>query len=318
MPKRRRILSAILALWLCVMLVAFTYTWVSRNWTPSIKSDEINIASSGALVISILGDTSAVHTEVSLNDVVGYDTFTFKQVSSQDGINFFWKDYAPTLDGKAPAVFRKIGLIEGDVHTRDYIDTSFCLKLAGNPDEPEQSKYIFIHPQTMIKYVKDSINDKDLNEAIRISLTFEDDDGMMKTVILADFGDNVEEGVDAVNAGNGFNNDYRAVLPDAHLKNDAEGTDALGYQTVYDLQYFNCGRTSFNMDDLFCDENYSFDRNPDRALFKLNPGANKWIYMRIWLEGQDEENCVKEIAGKKFELVLKFDSAYVEPITNNN
>ena len=55
MPKFRRALSAVLAVWLCVMLIAFTYTWVSRNWTPSIKSDDINIASSGALVISILG-----------------------------------------------------------------------------------------------------------------------------------------------------------------------------------------------------------------------------------------------------------------------
>ena len=57
MPKLRRAISAIMALWLLVMLVAFTYTWVSRNWTPSIKSDEIQITSAGALVISVLSDT---------------------------------------------------------------------------------------------------------------------------------------------------------------------------------------------------------------------------------------------------------------------
>ena len=117
MPKFRRALSASLAVWLCVMLVAFTYTWVSRNWTPSIKSDDINIASSGALVISVLGDESAVHTEVSLNDVVGLNvdnSFTFKQVSSQDGENFFWKDFSPTVTGDNPAVFYKIG--QNDIH----------------------------------------------------------------------------------------------------------------------------------------------------------------------------------------------------------
>jgi hypothetical protein len=37
----------------------------------------------------------------------------------------------------------------------------------------------------------------------------------------------------------------------------------------------------------------------------------KWVEMRIWLEGQDE-NCVEAIAGEKFDLVLKFDSAFVE------
>ena len=112
------------------MLVVFTYTWVSRNWTPSIKSNDINIASSGALVISVLSDTSAVHKEVSLNDVVGLEvdsSFTFKQVSSQDGVNFFWKDFSPTVSGVDPAVFYKIS--SGDIHKKDYIDTRFCLKL---------------------------------------------------------------------------------------------------------------------------------------------------------------------------------------------
>ena len=106
MPKFRRGLSIFLIIWLCVMLITFTYTWVSRNKTPSIKSDDIDIASAGALIIRILPDTAPVYDEVSLNDVVGLDSFTFKQVSSQDGVNFFWKDFTPTIgDTGEPAVF---------------------------------------------------------------------------------------------------------------------------------------------------------------------------------------------------------------------
>ena len=140
MPKLRRALSAVLAVWLCAMLIVYTYTWVSRNWTPSIKSDDINIASSGALVISILGDDAAIHKEVSLNDVVGLavdSSFTFRQVSSQDGSNFFWKDFSPTVSGDNPAIFHKI--TDSDTHQNDYIDTKFCLKL---DDSLEKSKYI--------------------------------------------------------------------------------------------------------------------------------------------------------------------------------
>lgn len=314
MPKFRRALSAILVLWLCVMLIAFTYTWVSRNWTPSIKGDNINIASSGALVISILSDTSAVHTEVSLNDVVGLevdDSFTFKQVSSQDGINFFWKDFSPTISGVDPAIFYKIN--SADLHKKDYIDTRFCLKL---DDSLKTGKYIFIHPETVIEYVKDNVDDPDLNKAIRISLTYdkEIDTGssiqtVTETVILADLEDN--EGV--INSGeDSTGNDlYKAVLNDADGKTDEENSGALGYQHVYGLQYFNCGRSFFNMDDPFNESNYNFKRDESRALFKLNPGEQKWVNIRIWLEGQDE-NCVKEIAGEKFDLVLKFDSASVE------
>ena len=313
MPKLRRVLSAFLAVWLCVMLVAFTYTWVSRNWTPSIKSDDINIASSGALVISVLSDTSAVHTEVSLNDVVGLEVdsgFTFKQVSSQDGINFFWKDFSPTVNGIDPAVFYKITAV--DTHKKDYIDARFCLKL---DDSLETAKYIFIHPETVISYLKENLDAPDLDKAIRISLTYDKDivsdsgtQTVTETVILANLDDN--EGV--INAREDTNVDqrYMAVTPDADTMTELE-SGAVGYQVVYGLQYFNCGRLTFNMDDPFHESNYNFKRDANKALFTLNPGEQKWVTMRIWLEGQDE-NCVKEIAGEKFNLVLKFDSAFVE------
>ena len=314
MPKLRRILSAFLAVWLCVMLVAFTYTWVSRNWTPSIKSDDINIATSGALVISVLSDTSAVHTEVSLNDVVGLevnDSFTFKQVSSQDGVNFFWKDFSPTVNGVDPAVFYKI--VAGDTHKKDYIDTRFCLKL---DDALTQSKYIFIHPETVINYIMESADVPDVSKAIRISLTYDKDivtssgtQTVTETVILANLDDN--EGVVNALDDQTLNDQYRAVLSDADGKTDEAASGALGYQVVYGLQYFNCGRTSYNMDDPFNESNYNFKRDASKALFTLNPGEQKWVTMRIWLEGQDD-NCVKEIAGEKFNLVLKFDSAFVE------
>ena len=291
-----------------MMLVTFTYTWVSRNWTPSIKSDDINIASSGALVISVLSDTSAVHTEVSLNDVVGLEvdsSFTFRQVSSHDGEHFFWKDFSPTLTDEEPIYY---AIDSGDIHKKDYIDAEFCLKL---DDSLTESKYIFIHPETVINYVKDQIDDPDLSKAIRISLTYDKEIGgqtVTQTVILADLGEN-NEGV--VNAnGEAAVEAYRAVMSDADGKTDNEG--ALGYQTVYGLQYFNCGRESFIDDDPFNEANYNFDRDGSRALFTLNPGEAKWVTMRIWLEGQDV-NCVKEIAGKKFNLVLKFDSAFVTP-----
>ena len=314
MPKLRNVLSIVLAVWLGVMLIAYTYTWVSRNWTPSIKSDDINIASSGALVISVLGDESAVHTEVSLNDVVGLgvdNAFTFRQVSSQDGINFFWKDFSPTVNGVDPAIFTKI--TSGDTHKKDYIDTKFCLKL---DDSLTKSKYIFIHPETVINYVKKNIDDPDLNKAIRIALTYDKEvitgggtQTVSETVILADI-DN-KDGVINARDEEAVNDKYMAVLSDADGKTDEENSGALGYQNVYGLQYFNCGRTLFDYEDPFNDSNYNFRRDASRALFVLNPGEQKWISIRIWLEGQDE-NCVKEIAGEKFNLVLKFDSAYVE------
>lgn len=311
MPKFRRGLSIFLIIWLCVMLITFTYTWVSRNKTPSIKSDDIDIASAGALIIRILPDTAPVYDEVSLNDVVGLDSFTFKQVSSQDGVNFFWKDFTPTIgDTGEPAVFHKI--TASDTHKKDYIDTQFCLQL---DDSLETAKYVFIHPETAINYVKESINDRDLDKAIRISLTFEKEiegQKVLQTVILGDIGDEENEGVINAYGSNSVSELYRAVLSDADGKTDREDSGALGYQTVYGLHYFNCGRTFFDMTDPDAPSNYEgFPKDESKTLFTLKPGEQKWVYMRVWLEGQDQ-NCEKEIAGDKFDFILKFDSIEVD------
>jgi hypothetical protein len=123
----------------------------------------------------------------------------------------------------------------------------------------------------------------------------------------------LDDNDDVVNAADDVqtNDAYMAVLSDADGKTDAADSGALGHQVVYGLQYFDCGRITFDMDDPFNEANYSFKRDPSKALFTLEPGELKWVEMRIWLEGQDG-NCVKEIAGEKFDLVLKFDSAFVE------
>lgn len=311
MPKLKKILSAFLALWLCVMLVTFTYTWVSRNWTPSINSENMSIATAGALVISLTGDES--YTEVSLNDIIGLETsdaFVFRQVSSQDGMNFFWKDFSPTLK-EQPAVFYKID--SSDSHKKDYIDTKFCLKL---DDSLKGAKYVFIHPETMIECVEEPADGLYASNAMRISLSYEKEvttaagtETIKETVILGNLEDN--EGV--VNADNANTSSlYTGVLNTANGKNELDAT-AVGHQTVYGLEYFNCGRSFFDPTLKGEDQsaNYNFIKDPSKALFKIEPGELVWVEMRIWLEGQDE-NCVKEIAGDKFDMVLKFDSVMVE------
>ena len=311
MPKLKRALSVFLAIWLCVMLVTFTYTWVSRNWTPSINSNNMSIATAGALVISLSGDD--VFNEVDLNDVIGIDadsSFVFRQVSSQDAVNFYWKDFSPTLSDE-PALFWKVD--RNDTHKNDYIDTRFCLKL---DDSVKESKYVFIHPETLIQYAEEELADRTMKveNAMRIALTFDkkvisggQEQTETETIILA----NLEENEGSINTKEGveLNDNYRAVA--SGLVSGASENDptALGYQPVYGLEYFNCGRTNYS-DDGNPENDYSFVKDPTKALFVLAPGEEKWIDMKIWLEGQDV-NCEKEIAGNEFRLVLKFDSVYV-------
>lgn len=287
MQRFKKILSVVSVVWAVLLLIAFTYTWVARNWTPSFQQNEIKISTSGALVISLTGDDN--HDVVSLNEVVGLDSFVFKQVSSQDGETFFWKDFTPTLNDE-PAIYKKVT----DLQKENYIDTKFAIKLDDSLTTP---KYIFIHPDSFLNSENFGIS-SDVAKAIRISLQYEDIDenGQPKTYsyILG----KTTDGIDI---------DYStfAVLPDADGKNDEDIT-ATNQQTVYSLDYFNAGWDNYTTGQT----DHNFEVDPSRVLFQLNPGGIRWINMRIWLEGADE-NCINEIAGQSFDMVLKFDSISV-------
>ena len=287
MKRFKGIMSVVSVVWALFLLVAFTFTWVARNWTPSFEQSEIQISTSGALVISLTGDDN--HDVVSLNEVVGLESFVFKQVSSQDGENFFWKDFTPTLNDE-PAVYKKVT----DLQKENYIDTKFALKLDDSLNEP---KYIFIHPDSLL-YSENFGISSDVAKAIRISLQYEDIDENGQPVTYSYILGKNDDGVVV---------DYStlAVLPDADGKNDDDVT-ATNQQTVYNLNYFNAGWDNYTEGQT--DHNFTVD--PSRALFKLNPGGIRWINMRIWLEGADE-NCINEIAGQSFDMVLKFDSISV-------
>lgn len=287
MQKLKKIMPVVSVVWAFILLIAFTFTWVARNWTPSFQQNEIKISTSGALVISLTGDDN--HDVVSLNDVVGMDSFVFKQVSSQDGKTFFWKDFTPTLNDE-PAVYKKVT----DLQKENYIDTKFAIKLDGSLDSP---KYIFIHPDSLLFSENFGI-DSDVAKAIRISLEYEDIDENGQPVTYSYILGNTTGGIDI---------DYStlAVLPDADGKSDDDIT-ATNQQKVYNLDYFNAGWDNYTEGQL----EHNFTVDPSRTLFKLSPGGIRWINMRIWLEGADE-NCVNEIAGQSFDMVLKFDSISV-------
>lgn len=289
MSKTRKILTAITAFWLCVLLVFFSYAWVVRNWTPSIQQDKLQINKAGALVISIMGDDN--YDTIPLNKVVGLDSFVFKQISSQNGQNFSWLDFSPTLS-QNPAVYRAAT----DAQKNYYIQTEFAIKL---DDSLTRDKYVFLHPES---YIRDD-TDVHVADAIRIALEYDVTGSGGSTSTVTHILGNTPEGQDT---------DFStsAVLPDADGKNQNDPT-AVSQQKVCSFAYFNGGRTApFDSENPQNPENYNFTPDPDKMLFTLKPGELKWITLRIWLEGADE-NCVNEIAGQYFDFNVKFDSVYV-------
>lgn len=290
MKKTVKLMSILSVIWILVLCMLFSYSWVARNWTPSLAQERISIASTGSLVIGLSDDTT--HNSVNLNDLISEDAFSFKQVSSAEGVVFYTVDFLPVLDDEPP-------IFTNEIKDR-FIEVDFYLKTQPNNDsEINFSKYVFIHPETFIS----DDSPTNVSDAIRIGITV---DGVNnnKPFILGNTGNTNEAVVGAIAA------DTDALdkpLYEDHTTKEKYNPDATTHQMVYDLHYFNGGRPA---DAAFDD--YDFTVNPERMMFTIGPGEIKHVNLKIWLEGGDE-NCVDEIAGEVFSILLKFDSMEIKP-----
>lgn len=292
MKKTNKLLSILSAAWMIILLVVFSYSWVARNWTPSLSQEQISIASTGALLIGLSNDTT--YNSVSLNQVVGVDSFTFKQVSSVDGKTFHTVNFVPALQNKPP-------LFTGEDVKGRYIDVNFYLKSqVSNDNALNKSKYVFIHPDTKII---DTQTGQNISKAIRMAITI-DGVNSNEPYILGRTNDDKD------------NIDYStwAALPDAQGKplyvkfpdDQTYNPDAADQQKVYNLNYFHGGRTTYDGDGNHQND-YNFTVDPTRTLLTIAPGEIRQVNLKIWLEGGDA-NCIDGIAGKSFSIMLKFDS----------
>lgn len=300
--------------WIVSLCAAATYAWVARSWSPSIQYGEINIATSGAIVIEIEDKDgyTGVYNDININELTGINSFALKQVSSSNGINFVSADFNPILSGKSP-------VYDDQVHGK-YIETTFHLKAQKyNGEGLENIKEVFIHPDSLLSFkplseienenssesvegLPESSEEDLLNplaqeesynveKAIRVSIQVQDQ--ISAYMFCADRGD--EEGQDGIyqfqavdTSPEGYKNSLGKDLYNNFKTEDEEiNTSVFADQICYTFDYYN-GETT------------------ERTLFKINQEVPVKVTVRIWLEGCDEY-CVNQIAGKSLSLLLKFD-----------
>lgn len=300
MRKKNILFLTLSTLWLLFILVVTSFAWISRTWTPTISEDQISISTAGALVISLVSDdeynsNTAKYNTVNLNKLLGddsfVDTFSFKQVSSVDAKTFHTVDFSPVLNKKSP-VFTNENVKER------YIDITFYLQIQASQDQSLQySKYIFIHPDSVIEDVTAGSN---ASKAIRTALTINDGE----PIILCEAGspDSFKSTNAALTDANGktlYKVDSKGAVVNDENGNPIYNTEAVNSVTARDLHYYHGGRTSGT--------GYDFTVDSQRMLVEVGSGSTTKVNLKVWLEGGDDY-CVERIAGQAIKLVIKFDS----------
>lgn len=300
--KSKITLISLSIIWIFSLCAAATYAWVARSWTPTLEYGEINIATSGAIVIQIddKDGVTGAYNEINLNDLMDVHSFALKQVSSSNGRNFLGADFNPVLSGKSP-------IYSTDVSGK-YIETKFNLVAQKyNSDELTNIKNVFIHPDSKLTY--------------NPLTTYEEDPETGSVVAIEDDSFNVEKAIRVSIDVQGIENPFIFCAD----RDDLDAKDGI-FDGLYAVDTSEFGIKNSENKDIFVDYNtddeklnskvlssqqcYSFSffdgSSPTKTLFQINEKVPLRVTVRIWLEGCDPY-CVDEIAGKSFSLLLKFD-----------
>jgi len=323
--KRKTLIASICTIATCVATITglgVTFSWLRRDWAPQFYYDNLGVETSGALAILIENGDGTPHTKIDLNaDIVKMNDFVLKQVSNASGESddFFTIDYTHG-EGKerlsylkATSSYKELGKENG------YIESRFQITTLGDASQTA-TRWVYI--DSFKSYIECGTQSSllDASESIRVSFTVEglteDTRIFKKTVYTRDPStgeidptgpkyyhtgaiDTVEGGV---HVGDGmYIYKTSGAAPSTEYNPDAIRVNT----TVYEFSDFNGGFRGYDENDIpyDFDDEHPFDTS--KALFSLGKDAFRWVTLRIWLEGFDD-NTKDDIAGDELNFKLMF------------
>lgn len=306
-----KILKHITLLAVTVMLFTYvSYSWIRREWTPSIEQTNIKIVTSGALVFQ-MGEGSGYSDSETINEILGIDDFELKPVSNCTGksddffaLNFNdemgWEKYEHLSLSNYPD-YTTMGKSNG------YLEFNFVLYA---PGESGIERFVYLDEA----YIRDSNsgNPSYYAECVRVSITNKTTN---ETLIFC-IGD-TENKTAITNEQSGGQYIANGALYYEHYDPTSEANS----KPAQEIMYKNGNErepTGKNLEVFqkcinFSEKNGKTDGKYDKekTLFSLDSGNSAkgvTIVVRVWLEGADPKCQSKDILEPEIDLKLKFSS----------
>ncbi len=295
-----------------LLLVYGTYSWVRRQWTPTVEQSGIKIATGDSL--SFMFDDNVLGFQTSLNALLGVENFVLKSVSNASGesADFFTLEYSHLgLGYESYKLIKQKDLINTNVEESKrwtelgkqygYVEMTFRIYApTGN-----QTSYVYLSGDSYIRRAIGESMGIDPSLCVRLAvscsgrtLIFASDERIAKDPQHTGVNPQGAEGIERVSDGQ-----TRCEMDeDGKVKLDP----ATGEHIVQHLFYIqNTPYSAFDTALLHAFSEYD-GSSVEKTLFSLvGDNAFEDVTVRIWLEGVDPD-CVNEIAGKELDLLLKF------------
>ncbi len=309
----RTIRPIALALVLVTLLTYATFSWMKRDWTPTISEENVRIVSGSSLVF-MFGDDE-LDNDIPLNQLAGMGDFVFKSVSNCTGKSedFFALNYSPR--GEYFDTFKHLSanqitdaeLNESTALNKEmllgkqygYVELTFKVKAAAG--ENDYAKQIRLANASHISGSENAdasvtARNNEAAKAMRVSITVPDDSdpktATTKTIIYSPTGSH--EGItNAFAEGEGYVAEglSRYVF-------DEDDTATLRTECAPGVPLV---ATANDVDTLVTEGTNDF-------LFTLGKGLEETIIVRIWLEGEDEKCTDAQALDAELDILLKFEA----------
>lgn len=297
-----------LILVLVFLLTCATYAWMKRDWSRSVKQDDIKIQAGSSLKFIFDG---VEKNDVSINELLDLKSFEFRSVSNCTGKknDFFYLNFGSI--GKGDDKFLKLTAPTEDENTsfaakNGYLVLDFTV--AVDFKEGGTASDVFIDAASYIRATLKTGEGNSYNEraakAVRISVTVDGETKVFANnnqVLETDFtSEEIKEGVDyKLDAITNAQKDGKYLADGVERYDEFEGTyiekDDIDVTTPLKKEAIPgvLGGSEIKV----C------------TLDEANPEKN--ITVCIWLEGEDPR-CEDYIAGSALDLLLKLSA---KPIT---
>lgn len=322
MPRRlsswtNMIRPAAMLLFTILLFVHMSYSWIRREWTPSIAQDGIKITTSGSLVFQ-MGNDSDFSDSQTINEILNVTEFVLKPVSNCSGesTDFFTLNFNESIGFEK---FQHLNITSAEYkdftdmgYKNGYLEFTFVLH---SPDGPPTTRYIYLEEA----YIRDALTDEaSAASCVRVSIT---NKSTNKTII---FGECTGERMAISNEKDGSGHH---LADNALLYSYYDPSDETKSMYADKIIYKNGDSITTTEEDLLKHQEVrsfsevsgrgadgSFD--PNKVLFSMASGSGAQgvtLTIRIWLEGSDP-SCSASISAQEIDLKLTFAAFTAEEL----
>ncbi len=342
--QKRTIAMSCISIAMCIVtLFSFSFSWIKRDWSPTVEQEGITITATSALSLILNGQSQ---NTIKLEEVLGVKDVNLRQISNATGGSgdfFYLESDGQIKNSIIHRVTKSDEEAKDNTFSQKYGYVEFKFMITGKAAGSSVTQKVFLSRSSHLQAPELKIDEKDAEDTVKAAIEKEKKYMAGTEEVTAEKLENArpDDYVAWVKAA--YEARYESLLKAIRISITTSGIKEDGDEdtSIYKTIGLIGGnhRENFTHEGLNPDKAdgkklysngsideslvVSYDTNKDpkartfqnfyefvttgATILEMKPNTIHYITIRVWLEGTDDA-CTEDIAGLKFDLLLQFES----------